>query len=98
MSAPGGPTNLPSVMINSPYRPVSVLTHEEGPVGGHGQPRGATPYAGIVDHEPGEKVLVDSGRLAVLNQCPHHLEAGTCRPVPRSVKRNEEVPAIGLGK
>src|SRR6516225_7673816 len=55
---------------------------------------GTSPYFGVVDDKPGEKVLILPGRESILQSNPDHLVTGALRSIPGSVLGCKTVPAI----
>src|SRR3984957_17140230 len=71
-----------STRRHPPYRPVAVFGYQQRAVVGHRDADRAAPNRIVVGHEAGDKILVLTGRDAVLCANADHLVAGAARSVP----------------
>ena len=69
-------------VCNPPDGAAGVLRDEQCAVMCYGDANGPSPHIGIIDHKPGDEILVFAGGYAVLEANADHLVTGAFGPVP----------------
>src|SRR5277367_3782274 len=79
---------------NPPNRAVGVLGNEQGPVIADSHADWAAPDLRVADREASRKVVVFSGRYAILHNHADDFISGPFRTVPRAVFCGKNVAAV----